>query len=311
MVSLHKTDNTISMHNSPSLKLLFVINPVSGGKEKHDWEDAIREYFSDSPHQAECYLLTGQSDKISIQGYIETLQPDRVIAVGGDGTVKMLAEMLKETPIPLGILPAGSANGMARELGIPLDAEAALDVIVHGQKKKIDLIRINEEEICIHLSDVGMNAMLVKYFEKSGSRGLTGYGKATFRILWQKRKMRVNICTDNEEVKREAYMVVLANARKYGTGANINPDGDLYDGKFEVVVVRKLNLLEIFKALFTDRSFHPRRIEVFSTTTLDMTLQRKSYFQVDGEYKGKTSSIQARILPGLLNIMIPPEEVQS
>lgn len=296
------------MHKQPALKLLFVINPISGGKEKHDWEAAIREYFTDSPHQSEFYLLTGQSDKISIQGYMDTIQPDRVIAVGGDGTVKMLAEMLKETPIPLGILPAGSANGMAKELGIPLKAEEALDVIVHGEAKKIDLIRINEEEICIHLSDVGMNAMLVKYFEKSGSRGFMGYGKATFRILWQKRKLRVSIRTDDEDVKREAYMVVLANARKYGTGANINPDGDLCDGKFEIVIVRKLNLLEIFKAMFTDRSFHPRRIEVFSTKNLDMTIQRKTYFQVDGEYKGKTSKIHARILPAILNIMIPKEE---
>ncbi|MGZ5285559.1 MAG: diacylglycerol/lipid kinase family protein [Flavisolibacter sp.] len=296
------------MHKDSILKLLFVINPISGGKEKHNWEAAIREYFTDSPHQTEFYLLTGQSDRISIQGYIDTIRPDRVVAVGGDGTVKMLAEMLKETPIPLGILPAGSANGMAKELDIPLNVVEALDVIVHGAVRKIDLIRINEEEICIHLSDVGMNALMVRYFEKSGSRGFIGYAKATFRILWQKRKFRVNIRTDKEEVKREAYMVVLANARKYGTGANINPDGDLSDGKFEIVVVRKLNLLEIFKALFTDRSFHPRRIEVFSTTSLDITIQRKTYFQVDGEYKRKTAKVHARILPGILNIMIPKDE---
>ena len=100
-------------------------------------------------------------------------------------------------------------------------------------------------------------------------------------------------------------MVALANARKYGTGANINPEGDVADGKFEVVVVRKINVLEIIKAIFTDRSFHPRRIEVFSTTSLRLSLHRSTYFQVDGEYLGKVSKVEARILPRVLNVMMP------
>jgi diacylglycerol kinase (ATP) len=295
------------MHNHEALKLLFIINPVSGGKEKHDWEASIREYFKERPHNTEFYLLTGISDKISIQSYIERIKPDRVIAVGGDGTVKMLAELLKETPIALGIVPAGSANGMAKELNIPLKIDEALDVITTGNCIKIDLIRINEEDICIHLSDVGLNALLIKYFERS-KRGLWGYGRAVFKVLWQKQKMKLTIKTDDKEVKRYAYMVVLANARKYGTGANINPDGDLSDGRFEVVIVRKLNILEILKAIFTDRSFHPKRIEVFSTKNAEVHIHRKAYFQVDGEFMGKTNSVKARILPSIINIMVPVAE---
>lgn len=293
------------MHNQQPLKLLFVINPVSGGKEKQDWEASIREYFKEIPHIAEFYLLNGENDKRSLQHYIETLTPDRVVAVGGDGTVKMVTELLKETTIPLGIIPAGSANGMAKELAIPLVVEDALDVIMDGRCEKVDVIKINEEEICLHVSDIGLNAMLVKYFEVSKKRGMWSYGKALLRVLWEKQKMAVTIKTDEGTVKRKAYMVALANARKYGTGANINPDGNISDGKFEVIVVRKLNVFEIIKAIFTDRSFHPDRIEVFSTTTLELDIHRKAYFQVDGEFKGKVKSIKARILPGAINIMIP------
>src|SRR5215210_7458157 len=117
------------MHNQNPLKLLFIINPISGGKEKHDWEAAIRTYFKEKPHHTEFYLLTGKDDETSIRHHLESVKPDRVIAVGGDGTVKMIAEMVKETPLPMGILPAGSANGMARELNIPLNVEEALAVI--------------------------------------------------------------------------------------------------------------------------------------------------------------------------------------
>jgi diacylglycerol kinase family enzyme len=172
------------MQDGVQLKILFVINPVSGGKEKNDWEASIREYFKDKPHSMEFYLLTGKDDKVSVQHHIDRLQPDRVVAVGGDGTVKMLAGILKETGIVLGILPAGSANGMARELKVPLVAEQALDVIVNGSCRKLDLIKINEEEICLHLSDLGLNALLVKNFEQSSSRGMWGYGKAVFKVLW-------------------------------------------------------------------------------------------------------------------------------
>ena len=293
------------MHNGEVLKVLFVINPISGGKEKHDWEAAIRTYFGDRPHQSEFYLLNGKDDKRSVQHHIDTIKPDRVVAVGGDGTVKLLAELLKETTVPMGILPAGSANGMAKELDIPDDVTAALDVVLHGTIKKIDVLRINEEQICIHLSDVGLNAMLVKYFEQSKKRGMWSYGKAVFRVLWEKQKMRVTIQTEKLKLQRRAYMVVLANARKYGTGANINPDGDIADGQFEIVILRKLNVFEIMKAIFTDHSFHPRRIEVISAVEADITLHRKAYFQVDGEFEGKTSHVKARVLPGILHVMVP------
>ena len=287
------------------MKVLFVINPVSGGKEKTDWEEKIRTYFRESEHNMEFYVLTGVSDEVSVQHHIGSVQPDRVVGVGGDGTIKMLAGMLQRSDIPLGIIPAGSANGMARELGVPIEVQAALDISVNGMVKPIDVIRINGNDICIHLSDIGMNAMLVKYFEKSKKRGMTGYAKAIFRVLWEKRKLYVTIQTDSETVKRKAYMVVLANARMYGTGANINPDGDVSDGFFEVVVVRKLNLIEIFKGIFTDKSFHPRRIEVFKTSRATLSCLHRTYFQVDGEYRGKITSLEAAIAPGCLKVMVP------
>jgi diacylglycerol kinase (ATP) len=296
------------MHNPNCLKILFVINPVSGGKEKHDWEAAIRNFFREKNHVIEFYLLTGANDKISIQHHIDRIQPDRVIAVGGDGTVTMLAGLLKETSIALGILPAGSANGMARELKIPLQTEEALTVIADGPCKKLDLIKINEEQICFHLSDIGLNALLIKYFEGSKKRGMWGYAKSIFKVLWKKALMHVSIKTDSEEIKRKAFMVVIANAQTYGTGAIINPDGKLNDGQFEIIVIRKLNVIELLKMLITHKPFHPNRIEVFQTKTVEMNLKRKACFQVDGEFLGKEICVKARVLPQVLNVVVPFEK---
>ena len=294
------------MHNEPE-KLLFIINPISGGKEKTDWEIAIRDYFNNKPQCTEFYHLNGVNDKASIKHHLERFNPSKVIAVGGDGTVKMLAEIVKETTVALGILPAGSANGMARELGIPSEVKGALKIIEEGKVQPIDAIRINEEQLCIHLSDIGLNAMLVKYFESSPNRGMWGYGRAIIKMLFEKRKMRVTLTVDGELIKRKAYMVTLANARMFGTGAIINPDGNISDGVFEVVVVRKINLLEVYKSIFTNKTFHPRRIEVFPAKSVELISQRRVFFQVDGEYQGKTARLKARILPGILNMILPAD----
>jgi YegS/Rv2252/BmrU family lipid kinase len=296
------------MQKEGPMKILFIINPKSGGKAKGDWEAQIREYFKTSEHTMEFYVLTGQSDSTSVGHHIETLQPDRVVSVGGDGTVKMLAELLKGTSIPLGIIPGGSANGMAKELGIPASLEESLDIAVNGIPKRIDAICINDQELCIHLSDIGLNAMLVKYFEGYKKRGMWGYGRALLRVLWWKQKMRTSITTDDGTIRRKAFMVVIANARKYGTGGNINPEGNVADGVFEVVILRKLNLIEVFKALLTNKSFDPNRIEVKKTTKVIIRTRRRHYFQVDGEYKGRVREIRAEILPHALYVVLPPEE---
>jgi diacylglycerol kinase (ATP) len=203
------------------IKLLFIVNNRSGSNTT-DWRTTIQQYFKELPHIAEVYELPENCSKEQIKQKIHASGAQRVIAVGGDGTVKLVAEMVAGTNLPMGILPGGSANGMAKELNIPTDINAALEVATEGLITKIDAIRVNGE-LCIHLSDIGFNAFVVKTFESMNHRGMWGYIKAAWRVLWRNRKMQVKIETDNRYVGREAQMIVLANASRYGTGAVINP----------------------------------------------------------------------------------------
>lgn len=293
------------MPTNTSLKILFVLNPVSGGRSKAEWEASIRDYFQHVPHTYELYLTTGNNDKPSIIHWIKSWQPDRVVAVGGDGTLKIVAEVLMQFDIPLGILPAGSANGMATELGIPADVSECLNIITGGNAKKIDIIRINNKDICLHLSDVGMNAQLVKYFEENGWRGKLGYARGLLRMLMNKKLMHLRIETETDAVIRDAFMVVLANARVYGTGALINPDGKLDDGIFEVIVIRKLSFVEFFKIFFRTRNFNPDKIEIIRAREVIIEIKKKAYFQIDGEYKGKTKAVSAKVEKQAIAIMLP------
>ncbi len=292
------------MPDNGNLKLLFVINPISGGKEKINWEQKIQDYFKNGDQSFEIHTLDKEDCKPALKAHISKYNPDKVIAVGGDGTVKLVAEQLINTEMMLGILPAGSANGMAKELEIPDDADKALPIINNGFAKKMDLIRINEN-ISMHLSDAGLNALLVKYFDEGNKRGMWGYAKVVFRVFRKKRLMRLEIKLNGENISRAAYMVVIANSKTYGTGAIINPEGNIFDGKFEVIVVRKLSLIELFKMLVSHTPFNTKCIEIFQTTQVNISINKKNHFQTDGEYCGRTDNLTAEILPAALNILLP------
>lgn len=292
------------MAPTSNINILFILNPVSGGKNKIKWEPVIRNYFKSLPQKIHFFILTGTDDAKSIQNAIEKSAPQKVIAVGGDGTVSLVAKQLLNSSIPMGILRGGSANGMATELDIPEDPKSQMDLIVNGRISKCDVIKINDKDICLHLSDFGLNARIVKYFDKSSFRGMWAYGRVFLKILLQRKLFDAHIIADNLDEKIHAYMIVIANATKYGTGAVINPDGKIDDGKFELVVVRKISLVEFFKMFISGKPFNPQKVEIFQTTHAEITIKKAIHFQIDGEYKGKRNEAQAVIIPSALNVIV-------
>lgn len=286
-----------------SIKLLFIINPASGNNTT-DWKLMIQNHFDERHATIQIFQLDTSCSLQPIKDTIKDFKPDRVVAVGGDGTVKLAATCLVDTGIPLGIIPAGSANGMAKELGIPADFPQAMEIVMHGKINGIHLVKINGE-LCIHLSDIGFNAFVIKKFETGAGRGMWGYLKAAWKVLWQHSKMQVEIKVNGQSVKRRAAMVVVANATKYGSGALINPDGKLDDDVFEVIVVRKVSLAEIYKMMVTHLSYDPAKTEVYQTNDLQIKSRVNAHFQVDGEYLGRVKTISATLLPAALQIIIP------
>lgn len=285
-------------------KILFVINQ-GAGSNKTSWEEIIKAYFIDKNHVVEYHLLEKKVDVEALNKHITNCNPDKVVAVGGDGTVAMIAQLIAGSNIALGILPAGSANGMAKELNIPEDSKAALAIIESGEIKSCDAIKINNQFNCIHLSDIGMNAQLIKYFDEGKLRGKLGYASVVLKTIWRKKKMQVTIDHENANINREALMIVLANASKYGTGATINPEGKLDDGLFEVLIIKRISLSYLLKVFFKFRNFNPEHAEIFHAKKVSIKTKKNMHFQIDGEYKGKISLIEAEILPSSIYFIFP------
>ena len=288
--------------SSKNTKILFVVNK-GAGPDNVSWEEIISNFFTEKDFDISFYHIDEEGfDKLD--STIKNSSANIVVAVGGDGTVALVAKSISGTDAAMGIIPAGSANGMAKELSIPLKPEEALAVIEKGEIKNCDAIKINENEICLHLSDIGLNAQLIKYFDEGDIRGQLGYASVILKTLVRKKKMQVAVKTKNDSIVREAFMVVLANASKYGTGAVINPEGEINDGAFEVVIVRKLAFLELMRMMIKPGVFNPKNIEIIKATSVSITTNSKFHFQIDGEYKGKVNKITASIVPSFIKIVL-------
>ena len=291
------------MSEEKSRKILFIINSGSGNSTV-DWPVLIQEYFASTNCIIELFAFPKNCTAAIIKDKIAIFLPQYVVAVGGDGTVKLVAECLIQKNIPLGILPAGSANGLAKELGISEVPAAALEVLVKGTVKKIHVTNINSQ-LCIHLGDIGFNAFVIKQFETQQGRGMWGYLKASFKVLLKNTMMKVEMSIGNEVIKTEAAMIVIANATRYGSGAVINPVGKLDDDMFEVIAVKKISLVELYKMVVSHAPYNPVKTEIFQTNNLAMWSVKKAHFQVDGEYMGKVNEVKATLIKAALEIIVP------
>ena len=291
------------MTQTDNLKLFFIIN-LGSGNSTTNWAEEIKNYFVNHRHVIELYYLTQHCNVETIKEKIKLFMPDIVVAVGGDGTVKLAAECILKTKIKLGILPAGSANGLAKELGISNIPTEALNLLMVGYSQKIHTVRVNGQ-LCIHLSDVGLNAYVVKEFENQPVRGMWGYFMASLKVLWQNPWMIVQMKIAHKSIKVKAKMIVIANATKYGSGAIINPIGKLDDELFEVIVIKKVSIREMFKMIVSHEPYDSEKTEIFQTNDLLIKSFRKVHFQIDGEYLGKVKEIKATIMPDCLEIIVP------
>jgi YegS/Rv2252/BmrU family lipid kinase len=295
------------MPTEQPLSFLFVINPKAGGQEKGSWQDAIKARFEGQPHQFEVLETTGKDDLGRLKKRLADLSPDRLIAVGGDGTLKLVAEAAIGKDVTIGMLPAGSANGMASELSIPAAAEKALDVVLGDEVHKLDGIKINGE-LSIHLSDIGLNAQLIQYFEQGESRGQLGYAKEILRTLKQHKTLPFTITVDGKKHKRKAAMVIIANGRMYGSGVVLNEFGRLDDGKLEVIILRHISFFRILRCLILRKATPGPQQEVLSGCHVKITTPISTPFQVDGEFLGETHTVEAQVLPGALSILVSPPQ---
>lgn len=288
-------------------KILFIINPISGGVDKRSFRKAITKWCDGNKVDYKFFDTTGENDQVKIKAVLNEFSPSAAVACGGDGTVNLVAQSILDYDIKLGIIPLGSANGLATELQIPEDESEALKIILSNKTRPVDVLKINNQHICLHLSDIGLNAKLIKRFEKGSMRGKLGYARHFFETLFNKKALHYSFKSDEEDFEEKAEMVVFANAKKYGTGAVVNPLGKLGDGKFEVCIFKPYPWYAIFRLtylFFSGKLNYSPFVKIYSTTKVKVSSDKAEYLQIDGEPIGKFKKVEVEIASSQLMVLV-------
>ena len=295
------------------MKILFVVNPISGGVDKEPFLKKAKKLCERYGIKYNIFKTTGKDDEQKLKNVLDEYQPDKLASVGGDGTTLFTATVLTNTDIPMGIIPLGSANGMATELNVnPIPIDALKDILMSEIIAGLDMVVVNDKHYTIHIGDVGINARIVDAYSKDKNRGMITYAKYFIEELKNLEPFNFKLTANGEVIEKEALMVGICNSRKYGTGIPLNVVGNPMDGKFEIVIVEKIDLTSLIKAglaKFDERFHNSQDGFVISTDQAEISFDVPRLLQLDGEVIGKFDKLNIRIIKSAVKFITHTENI--
>ncbi len=286
------------------MKILFVVNPISGGVDKSPFLKEAILFCKHFGIHHQLFETRGKNDQQRLLDAVREFEPDRALSVGGDGTTLFTAVTLLDKGIPMGIIPLGSANGMAKELFVAEEPMQAMqDFVCSHLITGLDLLCINGKHYTLHLGDVGINANLVKSYEEDSNRGMLTYAKYFFEELNNTTPFYVKVIIDGEEYDEQCYMAAICNSQKYGTGVVINRKGNPMDGKFEIVCVKEVNVVSLLEAglnSFRDTFNQQKYGTIYQGKQAKLIFDRPRLLQLDGEVIDEYKEIEVEMLAGVV-----------
>lgn len=232
------------------------------------------------------------------------------VVVSGDGLIGAIGGALAGSDVPLGIVPGGRGNDLARVLGIPEEPEAAVATLAAGQVRRIDVGEANGKRF-LGIASTGFDAeanLLAN--QTKWLRGNLVYAYAGIRTLIGWKPARFTIAIGEERTRFSGYSVSAANSRAYGGGMMLAPDADLADGEFDVVAIgegSKLHFLGNLPKVFKGTHVEEDEVGVFRAARLELSASRPFAVYADGEHLTDLP-VTLRVLPRALGVVVPSRE---
>ena len=237
--------------------------------------------------------------------------PPMIVAGGGDGTVSAVAGVVTGTAVPLGVLPLGTLNHFARDLGLPDDIESAVSVLATGRVIEVDVGEVNGR-VFLNNSSIGLYPQLVHQRERQQER--LGRGKwhallrASLTLLHRYPTMNVRVRTGNEELVRRTPLVFVGNNAYAMSGLNIGTRARLDSGVLSVYIPHRAGRFGLFRIALRALFGRLDRVDDFDalqTPSLRIdTRRRHTRVAVDGETAGAVTPLDYRIRPGALRVIV-------
>jgi diacylglycerol kinase (ATP) len=271
--------------NNQDRNILFLVNPVSGGKSKEKLIIKLKSLIDKNAVSAEVYQTTSRNDTIEKAALAVQKNYQSVVAVGGDGTINDIASQLVGTQTALGIIPMGSGNGLSRELKIPFELEKAFELILKNRIKEVDSGLVNDIPF-FNIAGIGFDAHIAGLFEQAQSRGLMGYLKLILRSYGSYVPEKYTIQIGTKTFKQSAFVLAVCNGRQFGNNAWIGPNAKLDDGQLDITLIKTARWFElpgIVWWMFLQKIDRSSQVDTFRNTEIRIIREKEGLVNIDGE----------------------------
>lgn len=272
--------------------ILFVINPNSGSQKP----EAIINGIKNSGFNID-YILTQNLEEFN-ELWVGKVNNYKVVVIcGGDGSVNCtLKHLVAKKDIILAVLPNGSGNGFARELGFTADVGHLISNILRGEIRKVDLAKINDD-YSINVAGLGFDSHVASLFDGSRFRGLKKYIYCTIKGLFSYKPIAVEVFLGQVKLTGKFWGVYLANTRQFGNNAIIAPEAEYDDGLLELVLMKKSPLLfapfVVYK-MFRGKFKNSKYMTYLRASEMIIKSDSKTY-HVDGEPRLMTEDLDVKL----------------
>lgn len=234
---------------------------------------------------------------------------DLVIVGGGDGTLNAAVEGLVETQLPLGILPLGTANDLARTLGIPVSIPKACSIIAAGQSQQIDLGWVNGKYF-FNVASLGVSTRITQRLTQRAKRrwGILAYAATALQVIWQTRPFHAEIRCNGQSVRVKTVQISIGNGRFYGGGMAIAHDAAINDQRLDLYSLELRHWWQIFlllPAMSRGRQAHWLGVRTLQAQEIEIVTRSLHSINTDGELTTYTPA-QFRVVPQALPVLLPP-----
>jgi YegS/Rv2252/BmrU family lipid kinase len=237
---------------------------------------------------------------------------DLAIVCGGDGTIASVAKSLLEVQLPLGVLPLGTANDLARTLGIPTDLEQAAEVIVRGRTERVDVGEVNGHAF-FNVASLGLSAELARGLTRESKRrwGRLAYAVRAAQVLFRARPFRADIIEDGHRTRVRTLQIAVGNGRHYGGGSVIHEHASILDGQLDLYSLDPQALWKValfFPVFRQGRHWAWDEVRACRSTEFEIQTRRRRPINVDGDIVTHTPA-KFIVRPAALEVFVP--EAQS
>lgn len=295
------------------MKIRFIVNPVAGGTDStEEINKAVSRAFQNESGIFEVRSTKNPGHAYKLAEEARDKNYDMIFACGGDGTINEVASALVKTSIPLGIIPKGSGNGLARALKLPWDIDAGINLALHGKVKKVDVGNVDDRYF-FATAGFGFDALISKIYadkaKKSGRRGIFPYFPIALKEFMTYRPRSTKIRYDDRIMRVFPFLLTVANTEQYGGSAVIAPGAKPDDGLLDVCIVEDISPLKALKLAFNMFKGNIDELDGFKrvlANSIEIVMDGGShYVHADGEAFDSSDRVKVSVIPKGLSVLVP------